>query len=487
MRRVFRNVWWVCLYEVRMMHADRTLWVVNGALLALVCYGLLNGLAQTRERERTVAAVHALERDTAEANARLLGEVLRGEVTPDPFANPIDPASMGSGLAARHAVMPTTALSPLAFGQSDLLPDYYNVTYRSKATFMYDGEIQNPWNLLSGRFDVAFVLIYLMPLLVFAVGYNMLSAEREQGTLRMLLSQPISTTTLMVGKLLPRAVSLWAIAVLVPVVVLVATRADTRAGTALSQLALWMAIVAAYAAFWFGLACVTNAISRSSAVNALTLIGSWVLLVLMVPVLLNVAVSYAAPTPSRTELATRTRMITVAALTRYNDLLSSDYKYVDDPSVLLAKDGKLNVAPRLRGLYLVQRDTDVELEGLLTAFDRQVDSQQRLVNRWAWLSPAIVMHEAMAAVAGNGTSRYVHFRNLVGTFHARWRAFFEPRVLEGIAMTETDLANLPTFEWRERSDAEATGEIVNRLVQVALPALLLLAWTLAHLRRFRPL
>lgn len=487
MRRLFTNFWWVCVYETRAMRADRSLWVVNGALLLLVCYGLVNGLAQTGERVRTAAAVVATERDAAADNARLLRQVVRGDITPDPFANPIDPASMGSGLAGRHAVMPTTALSPLAYGQSDLFPDYYNVTYRSKATFMYDGEIQNPWNLLSGRFDVAFVLTYLLPLLVFAVSYNLLSAEREQGTLRMLLSQPLSALTLVAGKLVPRVTALVASAVLVPIAVILWTSLSRPGAAVVTPLVLWAATVVAYALFWFALASAVNCVSRSSAVNALTLIGSWVLLVLVVPVLLNVAVSYAAPAPSRTELATRTRMVTVAALTRYNDLLSSDYAYVDNPSVLLARDGRLEVAPRLRGLYLVQRDTDVELEGLLTAFNRQVDAQQRLVDRWGLVSPAIVMHEAMAAVAGNGTSRYVHFRDQVGEFHARWRAFFEPKVLQGIAVTEADLDTMPAFHWRERSAVDATGEIVGHLVQIAVPTLILIGGTVGRLRRFRPL
>mgnify|MGYP002784293083 CR=1 FL=1 len=487
MRRPLADARTIAVFETRVLLADRTLWFTALATLVLVLYGLLNGLAQTGERERTITGIVARQAETERGNRDLLRQVMARAVTPDPFANPVDPASMGGGMAARHAIMPTTALSPLAFGQADLNPDYYRVTYRSKATFMYDGEIENPWNLLTGHFDLAFVLTYLFPLLIFTLTYNMLSAEREQGTLRMLLSQPLSVLTLLAGKLLPRIGALLACAVAVPVVVVLALRPESRHGDQLALLMLWAATVASYGLFWCALAAVVNAISRSSAANALVLIASWVVFVLVVPVLLNLAVGAAAPSPSRTELATRTRTITVSALARYNDLLSSDYKFVADADILLPKDGRLQIPERMQGLYLVQRDTDVELERLLEQFDRQLDAQQALVDRFGLLSPAIVMHEAMASVAGNGARRFVHFRDQVGAFHRQWKAFFEPKVLQGLAVTEHDLDTLPQFAWTERPAADARAEIAGRLAALVLPTLLLAALAYARLRHFRPI
>lgn len=487
MRRRLADGWSVCVFETRVLLAERTLWFVAGATIALVLYGLINGLAHTRDRERTIAGIVVAEAETERDNRDTLRQVMAGDVAPDPFANPVDPASMGSGMAARHSIMPVTPLSPLAFGQADLNPDYYRVTYRSKATFMYDGEIENPWNLLTGHFDLAFVLTYLFPLLIFTLTYNMLSGEREQGTLRMLLSQPLSVLTLMAGKLLPRVTVLLACAVVVPALTMLVARPESRHGDELVLLMLWAVSVASYGLFWCALAVLVNAVSRSSAVNALVLIASWVVFVLVVPVLLNLAIAAAAPSPSRTELATRTRTTTVAALTRYNDLLSSDYKFVSDPGVLMPRDGKLEIAPRLQGLYLVQRDTDVELEKLLDVFDRQLDAQQALVDRFGALSPAIVMHEAMASVAGNGAGRYVHFREQIGEFHRRWKAFFEPKVLEGIALTEHDLDIMPQFVWAERPAAAARRETAGRIVALALPTVVLAVVAVVRLRRFRPI
>ena len=56
-----------------------------------------------------------------------------------------------------------------------------------------------------GRFDLAFVTVYLLPLLVLALSFNVLSEEREQGTLALTLSQPVSARDVVGAKLAFRA------------------------------------------------------------------------------------------------------------------------------------------------------------------------------------------------------------------------------------------------------------------------------------------
>lgn len=96
-------------------------------------------------------------------------------------------------------LLPPGLLAPLAIGQSDLLPYYFKVSTDSRETIMASNEIENPNRLLAGRFDLALVLIFLYPLLILALTYNMLSVEQEQGTLALVLSQPVSLATLVTG------------------------------------------------------------------------------------------------------------------------------------------------------------------------------------------------------------------------------------------------------------------------------------------------
>jgi ABC-2 type transport system permease protein len=67
--------------------------------------------------------------------------------------------------------------------------------------------------LLSGRFDLAFVILYLYPLLILSLGYNLVSGEKEAGTLALTLSQPVALRTLVAGKVAMRFAFVLALAV----------------------------------------------------------------------------------------------------------------------------------------------------------------------------------------------------------------------------------------------------------------------------------
>ena len=61
-----------------------------------------------------------------------------------------------------------------------------------------------PTRMAGGAFDAAFFFVVLFPLVVIGLSYELLSGERERGTLAMLLSQPVSQLGLIVGKALSR-------------------------------------------------------------------------------------------------------------------------------------------------------------------------------------------------------------------------------------------------------------------------------------------
>jgi ABC-2 type transport system permease protein len=456
----------VFMHEARVLIADRTLPLVLTLFALLLGYATYNGIVETRARDITIASILAKQNERHAANLDQLQRINAGTETPVPFSNAADPSNIGSGLGGRFAYVPTTALAPMAFGQSDMIPNYYQITYRSRVNFMYDSEIENPWNLLNGRFDVAFVMVYLLPLFIFAISYNLLSAEREQGTLRMLLSQPITLTGLVLAKVSVRASVILACAILVPVTALLISRPETREAASLAQLAAWIVLVCAYGMFWFAVAVIANAFSRSSAANALTLVGSWVVLVLILPVLLNLAASVVSPAPSRTELATQTRLITVDGLRRYQQLFSADYGYSDKPDSLLPKDGRFEVQSRPKAAFMLQRDVEAEIQRLLDRFDTLLEGQQALVDRWGFVSPAIIVHEGLAALAGNSSQRYLHFQRQVATFHAAWKQFFEPKILKGQAMTEADFASMPAWTWREEAQRRQASDLLVRTLQI---------------------
>lgn len=469
----FRRFGMVLRHELRLLTRERALWLCGLLFLLLVGYAVFNGLLQTSLRDEAQAALARADAQNRASQLAQLQRIMDGSETPTPFGNPASPANMGGGLGAHYAIMPSVPLAPVALGQTDLFPSQFKVTYDSKVNFIHNNDIENPWHLLSGHFDLAFVVVYLLPLLIFALGHNLLSGEKEDGTLRLLLSQPLSLLTLVSGKIVLRAAVLLGAAVLLPVVELLIAR--PQALQTASATLWWALLVGAYALFWFAAVVAVNAFGKSSAANAMILMVGWVLLVLVVPVILNLVAAYASPAPSRAELATRDNAA----------LLSTDYGHMDRPDALIPRDGRLEITGRPLGHARVERQVDAAMQPELDRFDAQMARQQALVARYSVLSPAAVAYEGITALAGTGQRRHAHFMRQIDAYHRAWKDFFLPRIEASRAITPEDFAGMPVFQWQEEDPAAVRGRALRALLQLLAPAALLLALAGWRLRRYR--
>lgn len=159
------------------------------------------------------------------------------------------------GSAAYYSFHPTRdSPSPLAFaaiGMRDVAPYILRVRALGLEAQIYDGDTFNPELALPGRFDFAFVLVFLAPLFAIALFHDLKSAEREAGRARMLDAMP-NGRRLWFRRAMVRFVLLLA-ALIVPFVV----------GAVLSGVAAWaivliVVVAALYLLFWIGLAALVS-------------------------------------------------------------------------------------------------------------------------------------------------------------------------------------------------------------------------------------
>src|SRR3546814_20416375 len=112
----------------------------------------------------------------------------------------------------------------------DLQRNYTLVDMKNKFNMSDNFEIENPLNLMTGTFDISFVVIFLLPVFIIALTYDMLSGEKESGTLALAMTQPVSLRTFMAAKLLSR------IALLMLVIVIIGRYALLFSGSELGLL-----------------------------------------------------------------------------------------------------------------------------------------------------------------------------------------------------------------------------------------------------------
>lgn len=471
----------VVRHEFRVLATDRTLFVSLLLLAAIVVYGACNGVAWVRFQEKTLASAHEEETERLGAlDARLQAIARDPEAPISPLDDPRSAAIVGASSGVRFAVLPPGPLAAVAIGQSDLLPYYVRVTTQSRQTFLNNDEIENPSHLLSGRCDLGFVIVALYPLVILALSYNLLSSEKEGGTMAMLLSQPVGLRTIVAGKVICRASVVIALAVGLGVCAAWFADRGQPGSSAMLRGAWWVGIVAAYGGFWFASAVAVNALGKESSANALILATAWLAIVLVVPSLVNLAATALYPVPSRVELIQATRDATLAASEEGSQALS---KYFEDHPEL-ASPGSGNLDDFMLRSYSAADAVERQVAPLLDRFDDQLARQQALIGRARFLSPAILAQEALENIAGTGRARYEDYLAQVDAFHKSWREFFLPRVFRKAPFTAADFAAMPSYAYREESLAVVSARAAVGLLGIAIPTLVLLGVGGRMLRRY---
>ena len=300
-RTVFRLEW-------TLMARDRAMLTVLGVFtFAVVAAALVGG-------QNTRVFTDGLERSVRESDNRLtavMGELrdLIANEAPPRARDPRDPLWMGQTGLAPLVKLPSRPLVSVAVGQRTLLPQAMVVDTSAHLSEARETEtpMNAPTRLLTGAFDLAFLFVVLFPLVVIGLSYELLSGERARGTLAMLMSQPISQLSLVLGKALARALALCGLTLLFMAVALLLTGVDLLHANSVVDLALLAATLLGWTLLWFALAVFVNSFGLESSANALLLVGVWLMFVVILPGLSHVAVEATYDAPSGVHLMHESR------------------------------------------------------------------------------------------------------------------------------------------------------------------------------------
>ena len=384
--------------------------------------------------------------------------------------DPRDPTWMGREGAARLATLPPAPLAAVAMGQRDLFPQALRVNTEVFLAAERETEtpLSGPTRLTTGAFDPAFLFVVLFPLLIIALSYELLSGERERGTLAMLLSQPISQRALVFGKAGARLGVLCLVTLTFAVVGLLVAGVDlSSAGL---EIGLYLAVLVAWAMFWFAAAVAVNAFGRSSASNALMLFGLWLLVVVVVPGLVRVGLDTLHPPPSRVEMLHEARE---AAQAMERELAGLEGQHDQDTTTQAYAEK----------LVKVQTDLAKRSAPVLADLRTQLAERQGLLDGLRFLSPAMVVQLALEDVAGTGARRHQRFEAQVDAFHDRFRAQLFEKVRAGTRLDAAQIKAMPQWAFEEEPTGDLVSRVLTGVLGLLLGALLFFGLALSGLRR----
>ena len=242
--------------EVRLLRHLPGAKALSVLLIALTLLAVASGTMRLGSKLQTVQPLIAQE---AELRESLQVALQRYEQAADKSAAaPLgsQPGALGFSVLSAYVVIEPPPLAPLAAGVSALMPDYYRFDAHGMFLQRSTSSIDNPLRLSAGSFDLAFVLVFLIPIIVITLSYDVMSREKELGVLALVGAQGVSIQRFVALKLLVRGLVIVVAIVAVNLLgLLVVSLIGAVPG--LLSVVTWIAVAVLYGLIWFGLAALT--------------------------------------------------------------------------------------------------------------------------------------------------------------------------------------------------------------------------------------
>ena len=419
-------------YEWKNLWRSNTLKVLMVVVFGAGVYGIFFGKFEIDKQRNRIAQVEEYERqkfDSLLVWAKLDTTIAANK---EKYEQAVSPTGVGWAVHFAYAVPNNPApTSGLCLGQRDLYPSYYRITMTDLARQMNVGELANPMKLMTGNFDLSYVMVFLLPLLVVALFYDLYAREKEEGTLALLKSQSVSVAKLFICKGILRLLIVWGIAAVL--LLLGFLIQDISLSDQFGLFVQWTSVSFGYTLIWVILMGLIVYLRFGSALTAILGLGVWLLFTLIVPALLNLFVLANEPLPNRADLVHEVREL--------NDLIWEEPRsfvfdkfYPENPQYD-ADDTTTFDKWYYAGFRLVDQEANVMKKGI----EEQVSRRNELLSKWEWLAPAAMVHERLSQLSETDRNSHLAFVEEVYAYHADLRKLYYDRIFSNEQFSIDDL------------------------------------------------
>lgn len=419
------------------------IWLISIFLLIIVL-SIYNGKSNI---DYQIDNIKKIKQDNQEKFENLFVEIKKvesGEKKVNVYTNPKTPYMVGGKYAGHEIIKKPDELSFVSLGQSDYYPYHYSVSLRNPQIYSFllgDDRMENPINQLNSNFDLAFVLIWLLPLFIIAFSYNILSSEKEQGTLKLLESQPVSIAKILITKILFRFAIIIGI-ITISIFVFFSLFGINIFDNIVAVINLLL-VISTYALFWFMLSILVNLFNKNSSINAGILFTSWVLIILITPTLLNLISNYKYPVSTRIEYVSFVRDAT-CEIDNDPDKVLDEY-FSEHPELGPRKEE--NMPFWVYKTALKNKIVEEVSCFFVKQYKSQFNQQQEFISKWKYFFPAIILQQALDKFSGNCTNDFIRFQAKADEYNYEWRKYFFKKILKDELLSKDDVLNLPRYNY----------------------------------------
>ena len=296
------------------------------------------------------------------------------------------------------------------------------------------------------KIDWVFIITYLLSFIPLLFTFDALSGEREQGTLRLCLANPISRPVLLIGKFLGTLITVlipFVFAVLLNLAVISADSWTQLSAADWGRLGLILLIASSYAGIFIGLGLMVSAGTREPRVSLVVLLLIWVTTVIFMPSTLGtLSTKWMPPVQTNDQFHASREAALKQIDADYNDRLNAIKEkknpnalsrlqklFETSPEAAKAEAEKLMAAWETEGdeelalkAELVNRDVEIRERFNREHLDAQIAQVQRarVVTRF---SPAAIVQYTLESMAGTGFNRHLQYLEHVHQYTKQFRQF----------------------------------------------------------------
>ncbi len=394
----------IFLYEWK--HFIRNPFKIVAVLLFIIAgvYGLQNGNLLYHEQ---AAEIEKILNKAEEENLKYLKQYEEGKMVDEdtPWIDMSTPFWAIWWTPTYHLKTPSPAMV-YSIGQAEQYGFYKRITFWASP---YDAdmaeEIANPERLQTGTLDFAFVLLFLLPLLLLILLYNIKSAEAEQGFLPLIEVQTASKN----GWLIARMLFYFVLSTVVIIGLLfygaLLTDVFKTASQAFGQMLLYTFL---YLSFWSIIYLIILKKGKSILGNTLQMVGVWLLFAFIIPATVHQSVSIAKPANLMTDF--------IEVRDKQEDLYANDsllqQKLIDlFPEIINSPVYQDSIKKNLATNYSASALVNELKKESIQPIEKECQEKNSLIQATYWFNPVSFFQNQFNGIAQTHFDDYQQYRN----------------------------------------------------------------------------
>jgi ABC-2 type transport system permease protein len=411
--------WAALRREATFLARHRSVWVWWLVVLCLSGLAVSAGLSEVRQQNATIARL--IEADRADRIAVQKAQKDWGGAAYYSFHLTFDPPS---------------DFAFAALGRRDDTAWKHRVRMLALEGQIHERDAGHPVLALIGRFDFAFFVSFVLPLVLIVLLHDLQTSERVAGRRDLLVATAGKATRLWHLRAGLRAGGVFVCAA-GPLLV-----AAGLNGTAMPTLLVACALLLAYVLFWTVVCAGVAARQQTGEVILAALVALWLLLGTVVPAAGRMAIDRAVPVPSGADIIMTQREAV-------NDAWDLPKAATMDAFVEIHPQWAAYTAVERpfewKWYYAFQQVGDQKAQALSQAYTAGRLERDRLAGWLAVLAPPVMLERSLQALAGTDLRASLVYEARVRAFHAALREFYYPKLFRDERFEPAALDALPRF------------------------------------------